>query len=417
MSSLARQFLTAVVTEGVPDPLFQGNITPMFVDTEQGDLNFIRDHLSEYGKLPSPITFAAFVGDTLPVVHEPATYYLDHLRQVHIERTLRVSMKGATDLLINKASAPSEALGGLYDTINTLVSDVVATSVTDLRFARDMIWSEYVRVATGNMDGRVLTGWPSLDKMTMGLTTGDLTSICGRPGSGKSWSVFNMAVWCWKNQKKRPLVVSMEMERLPVLQRMACIASGVSITALKTGSLSTAAKQTFLDALYAFEDYERPLWVVDGNLTATVDDLYGLALQRKPDIIIIDGAYLLRTPKEMDSFKRVAATAEAVKCRLCPIAPVVATWQFNRGASKKKEGEPITLADIAYSDTIGQLSSLVLGLFQEELAEEVSTRKYQVLKGRNGETGDFRTRWCFGPKMDFSEITDESTEDVGMDFD
>ena len=84
--------------------------------------------------------------------------------------------------------------------------------------------------------------------------------------------------------------------------------------------------------------------------------------------------------------------------------PVVASWQFNRGAEKKMEKDKqVGLEDIGYTDEIGQLSSVVLGLMQEESIETIMTREVRILKGRDGEVGTFYTKWDF-INMDFGEL-------------
>ena len=52
---------------------------------------------------------------------------------------------------------------------------------------------------------------------------------------------------------------------------------------------------------------------------------------------------------------------------------------------------------------IGQVSSIVLGLFQEEGVETMVRRKIRVLKGRNGEVGAFDINWNF-TNMDFTQV-------------
>jgi hypothetical protein len=95
------------------------------------------------------------------------------------------------------------------------------------------------------------------------------------------------------------------------------------------------------------------------------------------------------------------------------IGPVVASWQFARTASKKKKGEEVTLEDIAYADAIGQASSIVMGIFEEETVETLKQRRVKILKGRNGETGEFLANWNFD-KMDFSQVLAQAVEDLSF---
>ena len=83
--------------------------------------------------------------------------------------------------------------------------------------------------------------------------------------------------------------------------------------------------------------YGAPFYVVDGNLTATVEDIWTLARQLKPDAIFIDGAYLVKHPKERDRYRRVAENAELMKRELAALAPTVCSWQFAKTAAKKNK--------------------------------------------------------------------------------
>jgi DnaB-like helicase C terminal domain len=159
-----------------------------------------------------------------------------------------------------------------------------------------------------------------------------------------------------------------------------------------------------------------PFWVVDGNFKATVEDIWVAARQLKQDAIFIDGAYLLKHPTERDRYRRVAENADLIQQELSNIAPTVCPWQFSREAAKKiknKGPDQVSLEDIGYSDVIGQVSSLVLGLFEGDSPETVKQRRIEILKGRNGEVGGFITRWDW-VGMHFEEVLDEPIETLSF---
>jgi hypothetical protein len=123
-------------------------------------------------------------------------------------------------------------------------------------------------------------------------------------------------------------------------------------------------------------------------------------------------AYLLKHPRERDRYKRVAENADLIKQHLSDLAPTVCSWQFSREAAKKSKSkgtEHVGLEHIGYSDVIAQVSSLVLGLFEEESPATVKQRRIELLKGRNGETGHFFTRWDW-MRMHFDEVLDDPIE-------
>jgi hypothetical protein len=140
-----------------------------------------------------------------------------------------------------------------------------------------------------------------------------------------------------------------------------------------------------------------------------------LARQLAPEAIYVDGGYLLKHPRERDRYKRVAENADLIKQSLSDLAPVACSWQFARAAAKKskksKLGDEVGLEDIGYTDAIGQASSLVLGLFEEDSVETIKQRRVSILKGRNGEIGQFSTRWNW-LTMDFTEILVEQLAEL-----
>lgn len=223
-----------------------------------------------------------------------------------------------------------------------------------------------------------------------------------------------------------PLVLSMEMTNTLIAQRLAAMNTHIPLTHLLKGELSTKKAEQMMAELEKNEDKERPFWLVDGNLTATVDDLIMLCRQLKPTAVFIDGAYLLRHPNPKASkWDKLTENAEWIKQKLATelMLPVVCSYQFNREAAKKKkgkDGDKAGLEDIYGTDAIAQLSSVVLGLFEHESVETEKRRRIDVIKGRNGETGEFLINWDF-VGMDFAEISTvkdkegnlvESTEDM-----
>ena len=59
------------------------------------------------------------------------------------------------------------------------------------------------------------------------------------------------------------------------------------------------------------------------------------------------------------------------------------------------------------------ISSIVMGMFEEETVETLKQRRVKILKGRNGETGEFVSNWNFD-KMDFSEVQQTAVEDLSF---
>jgi len=249
-----------------------------------------------------------------------------------------------------------------------------------------------------------------------GLQGGDILSIVGRPAAGKTYKMLQIAKHVWWTQKKIPMFVSMEIKPLPLIQRVAAMHSKVSITKLKHASLSTKSWGKLKTDLSELHEYKTPFWIVDGNLTSTVADIMMLCRQLHPDVLFIDGGYLLRHPSwRLSRWEKIAENIEMIKEQIAGEMniPVVISYQFSRESSGKQD-DGTGIEHIAGADVIGQISSIVLGLFEPDSVETLQHRHIEVLKGRSGEIGGFDINWIFDdwPFMDFNQKADESKTEL-----
>ena len=181
-----------------------------------------------------------------------------------------------------------------------LVTEQHGNQVSDLRKAYDMIIGAYAAQNHGTDCGLQL-GWPYLDTMTGGLHLTDMVSMVGRPGIGKTWQMLYCAHHGWQQAEADPqnkgesrMFVSMEMSILAIEQRLAALHTHVPFSGRQERRDVFGRLQDLKKGLKEMQGFKAPFWIVDGNLTATVDDLYLLAKQLKPDAIFIDGAYLVK---------------------------------------------------------------------------------------------------------------------------
>lgn len=425
--SFGKLFVSAVIAEkSVANLLQYGSIDHLFKASEEPVFEFVKEFVKQYQALPSPETIEAHTGETILPAAEPSGYYHDMLVARHTEFALRQGLKKAHDLLLPENKDPDSALAAITETVMELIANKHQKQVVDFRDAYDLVMQNYKAQLTAQEQLGLHLGWPTVDGMTGGLGVGDVTSMVGRPAAGKTWQMLFGALHGWQTAGQKFMLtneepdtdqsrmfVSMEMGALPINQRLAAMHVHHSASNIKKGKLGSVGLKALKKGLSEIKGYPHPFYVVDGNLTATVEDIWMLARQLKPAAIFIDGAYLVKHPTERDRFRRVAENADLIKQELAAIAPTVCSWQFARSANKKnkKKGEKADLDDIGYTDAIGQVSSLVMGLFEEESVETLKQRKVEILKGRNGEVGSFSTRWDFN-KMDFTEIEDEAPEDL-----
>lgn len=386
----------------------------LFKPYEQGLFDWVRMHLSLHHTLPHPDTLHLQFPDVAPVeVPEPSSYYLTLLEQQYCyERVNRANLESQA-ILKQDQEASEGALNVLRQCIREVTEQRYRVRILDVpKEGPDLVIDAYQQLTAEPV---AIFGWPYMDAQSGGVMPGDVISFVGRPAVGKTWLTLWTALHNWMGQKLNVLYVSMEMTTLPIMQRIAALYTHQNIEQLKTASYSQQTFSKFYTSLKMMAFESARFFVVDGNLATSAEDLFGLADMLQCRVVFIDGAYLLRHRNvKLDRFTRAAENVELIK-RACTDLEMMAfcSWQFNREASKKQKkgkGQQGDLEDIGYSDAIGQISSIALSLFQEDSVETMKHRKVQVMKGRNGEVGQFSIAWDF-TTMSFHQTdpTSEST--------
>ena len=234
-----------------------------------------------------------------------------------------------------------------------------------------------------------------------------------------TYNLLKMMHHAWSQQGKSPLFVSMEMTPTPLIQRLAAMHTHFNVSKLKKGEFSTKKKGQLFSVLKGLKSYDRPMWVVDGAMAATLEDIWSLCQQLKPDCVFIDGAYMLgHKNRRLNKWERIGENAEGIKKILAKElqVPVVASYQFGKQAAKKGKKEvEVGLEDVYGSDVIAQVSSLVVGLMEEENVESMKQKKVTILKGREGGSGEFYINWMFDT-MNFEEIDLSEKEGKDLEF-
>lgn len=418
-ASFGKLFLASSVKDGTPfDLLAKGDVSELMTETELPVYQFIVGHIQKHGVIPDVQTIAQHTGVDLSIipVKEPSSYYRGLMSRRYVERQLKNTiLQVQEDHFGDLNKDPREAIPILYEALGEIMRNSTQQEIVDYRKASPLLMAEYKKDVFGDNSDNMLTGWPKYDSMSGGIAPGDYLSIVGRPMAGKSWLIIWIAYICWLNGRT-VLVVSMEMTSTLVLQRLSAINANISMGKLKNGSgagLSSKEYKTYQDTLLNASQADNGFYVVDMNLTGQVSDIEHMVEVTQPDVVLIDGGYLLKHPKVRDRYARVAENAELLKQTVAKRVPLAVSWQFSRDAVKgKKANAPdATLEDIGYTDVIGQVSSIVLGLMQDETVETLHRKRVGILKGRHGESGHFEINWNF-QKMDFSEYTEPKVQDL-----
>jgi replicative DNA helicase len=357
------------------------------VGDEREVYRFVHEHLQQYGVIPERETVETLTGISLPdIPEEPIQFWIDLVRQ----RSLGIAVSNAVDSITNalKEGNYTEAANIIHATSSTISrSDSSGRVGTLVDLAHDVIAYHDDRQQC-RTEGTVPFGFPYLDQISDGLQPGDTIAVAGRTNIGKSYFLCHFAMSAHA-AGKIPLFVSMEMSSQQIARRILSLKSRVPENRLSRGNLtSNATRDMVVESIVGLED-EPPFYVIDGKFALRTDEITSLCQALRPDVVYIDGAYLVSTTgtsRSSTRWDKIADVAEDIKIMASRLnIPVMGSYQANADKS------------IYGSRAIQHLASIVLFLAEykpegeRESWEMIGQEKtVEIVKGRGGEQGKLK---------------------------
>lgn len=416
----ATRMIAAVLLSGdVQEFLRLRNVPALLKKHELHAWEAVSEHVRRHGVLPSVAT-ARKLGIDLPAsVEEPATYYRDQL----VDRRIRVGLSQAVqDVNEHLREQPRAALERFRRAVHDLHLVENPAEVLDLRDAVDRVPVSYLqRRRTAEHHVGVQVGWPTVDSLSGGVPPGEVVSFVGRPAMGKTQMLLWAALHAHQVQGRRVAFFSMEMKPHQIEERAAGVVTRTALSEIlqqRGRALLEVDLARLRSGLAELREGDVPFWIVDGELSVTVEDVHLMCRHLRPEAVYVDGAYLLQHPNErLQDHQRIRENCRLLKAMANSLgASLFCTWQFNREASRNRTRQQPGMEHIAGSAAIEEISALILALLEgDDDPLSMLHRTLRVLKGRQGEAGQLKIRWDWNG-MDFSEVLPEEDEATGFGF-
>lgn len=351
---------------------------------------FVREHYSKYSEVPTYTTVkdnypnfrALQVGDTLEYLIDQAVAF----------RRRTLTLQGASTVVEVLQNGDHEnALAEMSKTIEVVNQQgVIGTNHLDLADDPEERFKRYQDVQNSVFLG-IPTGFEKIDEATAGLQGGQLVTVIAPPKTGKSQIALQMAINTYELGKV-PMFQSFEMNNHEQSQRADSIRAHVSNGRLRRGKLNTQEEKRYKDMLVAMKG-KHPFHMVDAVNGLTIDTLVAKAEQLKPDILFVDGVYLMLDQVTGDSNTPQAITnitrgLKRVAQRLN--IPVVITTQT---LLWKMKGNKVSADSIGYSSSFFQDSDVILGL--EPVEEDDQIRLLRIVQSRNSPPSETSITWSW----------------------
>jgi len=401
-------FIRSCVDHGARNVFSTADET-LFTEEEQRAHTFVTRYVNQYGSMP---TYAVLQENRLAL--PPTTGTIDYHTQRLADRAVYMSYTSRQQALlqafqVNDIPTAREIFNEIYNTIRRV--DFYQDTF-ELGESLEQAWEQYITARTSPGLQGMSYGWEYLDNITGGLRAGDVATIVARPGLGKSFTITKAAINAWQ-QGASVGFVSMEMTAVETARRIMAMETGVNPDFILRGRMSDWGEQAVEASMERMRG-RPPFTLLVGDLSKSIADVDALIQERSPDFICIDASYLLKPSDNSYKGKKweaLANVAEGVKgLALRRNKPILQTVQFNRSQSPD---EDMDLSQIGGTDTIGQMSTLVLGMKRGPSPHEKTRRRYVVLKNRHGpDYSTFETKFEFNPfSMDVAEDSDDDQND------
>lgn len=242
----------------------------------------------------------------------------------------------------------------------------------------------------------IATGFKDLDNILSGMQPSDLIILAARPSMGKTALALNIAQNVARH-KNSVGVISLEMSKEQLVERMFCSLLGVDSWKMRTGKLTDedfGKIGGIMDELNSMKLY------IDDSIGGSIAELRAkarrLQMEHGLDLLIVDYLQLMSSGKGgggnmSNRVQEISDISRSLKGLARELRiPVVALSQLSRAVELRPSKIP-QLSDLRESGAIEQDADVVLMLYREDYYEEDSDRAgitdIYIRKHRNGPTG------------------------------
>jgi len=225
-----------------------------------------------------------------------------------------------------------------------------------------------------------------------------------------TWMLMLFLERMWSSGCK-PLLVSMEMPIKTVSRRFDALHTCLPYGDLRAGTLGDFLERKYMNSLAEFQA-KHEIWIAGNGRIKTPADIEVLCKELEPDVVLIDGMYLLSPSRGRvgSKYERVSMVVDELQ----PLAhkldiPIMVTTQFNRSLKKKTGGDATD--SIGYAYEIAQNADVLIGMFSNDDLKASRRMLVTLMEHREGEDLNMLVRWDLD-EMNFDFIGTVDAEEL-----
>ena len=332
-------------------------------------------------------------------------YYIRILKQKCIQRELITAsyeiLKSSYDESVNVDelidAAQTKVFAAIQNNVKKDVQEigkVINDAMADIQKLQD----------TSGLSG-VPSGFPSLDKITLGWQASDLIILAARPSVGKTAFVLNVARNAAVDFNMPVAFFSLEMPAIQLAKRMM-----VSETRMSADKIKGGVKLEPHEWVQLEEQLKRlakaPLYIDDTPSLPVMEfrsKVKKLVKQKGVRLIVVDYLQLMQGPSELRGMREqeVAAISRTLKATAKEMnVPIIALSQLSRQSENRQgSNRRPQLSDLRESGSIEQDADMVLFIHRYDYQglsdnpDDIGRTQLIIAKHRNGAIADIDMRF------------------------
>lgn len=325
-----------------------------------------------YNDVPNISNYLVEIIDSVPSIAS-VKLYIEIVEEKAIERKLLHKMQGLSDDILNHRYELNDMLDKVESNIMEVIKLRRTSEFMTLTEAAEEVF-EKINSYVGK-DQEIIglnTGYPNLNKATLGFQKGDLMILAARPAVGKSSYAINLALQVAKNNDAHVAFFSLEMSIEQLMMRIYSYQAGVDLGKIRSGNLNN---DELLLLSLAKEDLAKQKLYFDVSPSSNIADIRTKCRQLKNagklDFVVIDYLQLITVENSRGNRQEeVSKISRQLKTLAQELqVPILALSQLSRGVEDRENKTP-QLADLRESGSIEQDADIVFFIYRRKDVED-----------------------------------------------
>ena len=243
------------------------------------------------------------------------------------------------------------------------------------------------------------TGYPDLDRILLGMQSGQFIVIAARPAMGKTSLALNIMLNACKKTGLPVAMFSLEMLAGELSKRMLSSEAKINASRLRSKDFHPGDLRSLGETVQSLSNL--PLFISDAGdsgLYSILSQCRKLKSEQGLGLIVIDYLQLMQShSKNPSREQQISEISRGLKSMAKELeCPVLGLSQLNRAVETRPNKRPTT-ADLRESGAIEQDSDVVMMIYRDEVynpeTKEEGVAEIIVAKNRMGETGTVKLAW------------------------